>query len=130
MNLPNRSPAAEPAHAPRDLRDSLSRFAWLCPLLAVVLAVGALAVFGLSWRNAALAALLLVCPAVILWGVLVARRPAMIRLILLESAMIEHHDRRPAPLLRCRSAVAGRGRRGRRQLAHDRDVLCGAEPCA
>jgi hypothetical protein len=75
MTLPSRSPTAEPTRAPHDLRDSLSRFAWLCPLLAIVLAVGALAIFGLSWRNAAFAALLLVCPAVILWGVIVTRRP-------------------------------------------------------
>jgi hypothetical protein len=75
MNLPIRSPAAEPTRVPHDLRHSLGRFAWLCPLLAIVLAAGVLAIFGLSWRNAAFAALLLVCPAVILWGVIAARRP-------------------------------------------------------
>jgi hypothetical protein len=45
------------------------------PLLAIIVAVGLLAVYGLSWRNAFLAALILVCPAIILWGVISLRRP-------------------------------------------------------
>lgn len=52
----------------------VQRYAWLCPLFAVVFAAGVLAVFGLTWRNAIFAALLLVCPAVILWGFIILRK--------------------------------------------------------
>ena len=75
MSHPNRSHASPSAHARWDSGGLMRRFAWLCPLLAIVLAAGIVAIFGLSWRNAAFAALLLVCPAVILWGVIVTRRP-------------------------------------------------------
>ncbi|MCI0363896.1 MAG: hypothetical protein L0219_08445 [Phycisphaerales bacterium] len=63
------------AEAQGDRGGLLRRFAWLCPLLAIALAAGLLALFGLSWRNAILAAMLLVCPALILWGVITTRRP-------------------------------------------------------
>jgi predicted benzoate:H+ symporter BenE len=45
-----------------------NRWMWLCPLLAVVLAAGILWTYGLDWWTAMLAATLLVCPALILWG--------------------------------------------------------------
>lgn len=44
------------------------RWLWLCPLLAIVLAAAVLMLFGLTVWSALLAALLLVCPALILWG--------------------------------------------------------------
>lgn len=47
---------------------------WLCPLLALVLAAALMALFGLTWISAILAALILVCPAVTLWGAYVLRR--------------------------------------------------------
>jgi predicted benzoate:H+ symporter BenE len=43
---------------------------WLCPALAVVLAAAVLMAFGLNGWSAVLAALLLVCPVLILWGVI------------------------------------------------------------
>lgn len=45
-----------------------NRWLWLCPILAVVLAAGVLMVFGFTFWGALLAALMLVCPALILWG--------------------------------------------------------------
>ena len=44
------------------------RWLWLCPILAVVIAIAVLWAFGLHWWSAVLAALMLVCPALILWG--------------------------------------------------------------
>jgi len=44
------------------------RWLWLCPALGVVLAAVVLMLFGLSFWSALLAALLLVCPAMLLWG--------------------------------------------------------------
>lgn len=41
---------------------------WLCPLAMVGLAVTILLVAGVSIWTALLAAMLLVCPAIILWG--------------------------------------------------------------
>jgi len=41
---------------------------WLCPLAIVGLAVAILFVVGLSIWTSLLAAMLLVCPAIILWG--------------------------------------------------------------
>lgn len=45
-----------------------NRWLWLCPILAVVLAAGVLMLFGFTFWGALLAAVLLVCPALILWG--------------------------------------------------------------
>jgi hypothetical protein len=45
-----------------------NRWMWLCAILGVVLAAAILWSFGLSWWSALLAAALLVCPALILWG--------------------------------------------------------------
>lgn len=49
------------------------RWCWLCPWLAILLAAGVLAWWGLSWWTALLAALFLVCPALILWGLYAVR---------------------------------------------------------
>lgn len=45
-----------------------SRWLWVCPPLAIALAAGVLWVWGLTWWTALLAALFLVCPAILLWG--------------------------------------------------------------
>lgn len=45
-----------------------NRWVWLCPILAILLAAGILWAYGLDWWTAMLAAVLLVCPALILWG--------------------------------------------------------------
>jgi len=51
----------------------LIRWGWLCPWLAILLAAGVLVAFGLTWWSALLAALFLVCPALLLWGLYVTR---------------------------------------------------------
>ncbi|EWS55366.1 MULTISPECIES: hypothetical protein [Sphaerotilaceae] len=45
-----------------------NRWMWLCPAAAVLLAACVLWSFGWSWWSALSAAVLLVCPALILWG--------------------------------------------------------------
>ena len=45
-----------------------NRWMWLCPILAVVIAAAILWSFGFAWWSALLAALLLVCTVLILWG--------------------------------------------------------------
>ncbi len=45
-----------------------NRWMWLCPILAVVIAAAVLWSFGIAWWSALLAAVLLVCPALIVWG--------------------------------------------------------------
>lgn len=54
----------------------MARWGWLCPWAAVGLAAGVLLLFGLAWWSALLAALLLVCPALILWGLYITRPQA------------------------------------------------------
>lgn len=49
-------------------RELLEQWLWLCPLLGALLAAGVLLVFGVSFWTALLAALLLICPALIAWG--------------------------------------------------------------
>ena len=51
----------------------MKRWGWLCPWLGIALAAGVLMLWGLSWWTALLAALLLVCPALLLWGLYIAR---------------------------------------------------------
>jgi hypothetical protein len=46
----------------------VNRWLWLCPALAVLLAAAVLMLFGLTVSSALLAALFLVCPALIVWG--------------------------------------------------------------
>lgn len=45
-----------------------NRWMWLCPILAVVIAAAVLWSLGIAWWSALLAAVLLVCPALIVWG--------------------------------------------------------------
>jgi hypothetical protein len=44
------------------------RWLWLCPAVSIALAALLLMWFGLTWWTALLVALLLVCPATLLWG--------------------------------------------------------------
>jgi hypothetical protein len=45
-----------------------NRWMWLCPILAVMIAAAVLWSLGVAWWSALLAAVLLVCPVLILWG--------------------------------------------------------------
>jgi protein-S-isoprenylcysteine O-methyltransferase Ste14 len=56
-----------PAWLPRV--PGLGPWVWLCPAVGILLAAGVLRIFGLSWWSALLAALMLVCPAILAWGV-------------------------------------------------------------
>lgn len=50
------------------------KWGWLCPLLAIAIAAAALAAIGLSFWTALFVALLLVCPALLVWGAIELRR--------------------------------------------------------
>lgn len=52
----------------------LSRNLWLCPLAAIVVAAIVLVLFGMTWTTAIIAALLFVCPAILIWGFITVRR--------------------------------------------------------
>lgn len=54
----------------------MNKWGWLCPWLSIALAATVLAVWGLTWWTALVIALLLVCPAIMLWGVIKMRRPS------------------------------------------------------
>lgn len=66
----------------------MNKWLWLCPALAILLAAGILMAWGFSWWTAALAALLLVCPALMIWGVIETRR---------KLPGSDGSDRRPSP---------------------------------
>ena len=53
----------------------MRHFAWFCPYMMIGLATGVLVLFGLTLWSSFLIALLLVCPAVMLWGAWQIRRP-------------------------------------------------------
>lgn len=48
----------------------VARWFWLCPLIFLALAALALLALGMTFWGAMLAALLLVCPVLVAWGVL------------------------------------------------------------
>lgn len=52
----------------RWLKRFIDRWLWLCPLLGILVAASVLVVFGLSFWMGLFAALLLVCPAIMVWG--------------------------------------------------------------
>lgn len=52
----------------------MNKWAWLCPWLSIVLAAAVLTLWELTWWSALLAALFLVCPAIMLWGLVKLRR--------------------------------------------------------
>jgi len=47
----------------------VDRWLWLGWLLAITLAAGVPVLFGLTWWSIAVVALLLVCPALVAWGI-------------------------------------------------------------
>lgn len=53
----------------------MRRWAWLCPFAAILVAVAVLMLFDLTFWHAVIVALLLVCPAIVVWGVLMTRKP-------------------------------------------------------
>jgi ubiquinone/menaquinone biosynthesis C-methylase UbiE len=55
-------------------RSCANRWAWICPPLALALVSMLLMWWGFTLLTALLIALLLVCPALMLWGLIVARR--------------------------------------------------------
>ena len=55
-------------------REILVRYAWLCPLLAIVLAAGFFFALGVSPWTAIVIGVLLACPAVLVWGAVIAAR--------------------------------------------------------
>ena len=52
----------------------VDRWLWLCPALSLVLAAVVLLLFGFTFWGALLAALLLVCPAMLLGGAILVLR--------------------------------------------------------
>lgn len=66
------------ARVPRFIPLGMQRWAWLCPVLGLVMAAAVFYLWGLSWWTAILAALLLACPLTILWSLITLRRyPAL-----------------------------------------------------
>jgi hypothetical protein len=51
-----------------------AKWLWLCPILAILVASSVLVAFGLSFWTALLVALLLVCPALMIWGGVTLRK--------------------------------------------------------
>lgn len=50
------------------------RFGWLCPLLAFAVGVAVIANWGLHPWTTIVAALLLICPALLIWGAFRVKR--------------------------------------------------------
>lgn len=46
----------------------MNRWLWICPILAVLLSVIALASWGWSWLTALVIAFAMICPAIMAWG--------------------------------------------------------------
>ncbi len=53
----------------------MNKWTGLCPWLSIALAVAVLTLWGLTWWSALLVVLLMVCPAIMLWGMFKFRRP-------------------------------------------------------
>jgi phosphoethanolamine N-methyltransferase len=53
----------------------MNKWTWMCPWLAIALAAAVLVIWGLTLWTALAVALLLVCPAIMLWGVIKLPRP-------------------------------------------------------
>lgn len=63
---------------PRFIPLGMKRWAWLCPVSGLAMAAAVFYLWGLSWWTAILAALMLACPATILWGLVTFHRyPAL-----------------------------------------------------
>jgi hypothetical protein len=52
----------------------VDRWGWLCPFVMMLAAAGVLVAFGFSLWSGLLAGLLLVCPALVVWGAVKLRR--------------------------------------------------------
>jgi hypothetical protein len=52
------------------LKERFGRWVWVCPLLALALAAAILLLWGVTFWTAIGVALLLVCPAIIIWAML------------------------------------------------------------
>ena len=52
----------------------VDRWVWLCPFVIILVAAGVLVAFGSYFWSGLLVALLLVCPALIVWGAVKLRR--------------------------------------------------------
>ncbi len=46
----------------------MSRWLWICPILLVLLSVAIFLYWGWSWTTVGLVALVMVCPATMIWG--------------------------------------------------------------
>src|SRR3990172_3553021 len=57
-----------------DLRCSVRRWGWTCPVVMLGGAAGILMLWGFSVWTAVLVAVLLVCPAIMVWGAIHVRR--------------------------------------------------------
>ncbi len=63
------------------MRDAVRRWGWMCPFVMLGAAAGILMLWGFSVWTAVLVAVLLVCPAIMVWGVIqTIRRPAALPL--------------------------------------------------
>lgn len=58
------------------MRTCVRDWAWLYPFVMLGLAAGILILFGVTIWTSILVALLLVCPAIMIWGALYLRRRA------------------------------------------------------
>jgi hypothetical protein len=63
------------------MRAVIQKYAWLCPLASVVLAIAFLVAFGLTWWNALMVGALLGCPLSVLWSLVFGRREPPARMI-------------------------------------------------
>lgn len=52
----------------------VDRWLWLCPLVAILVVPWVLVAFGVSFWTGLFAALLMVCPVLIVWGAVALRR--------------------------------------------------------
>ncbi|MBI3284632.1 MAG: hypothetical protein HYZ65_07240 [Burkholderiales bacterium] len=52
----------------------MNRWFWICPILLVLLSVTVIFYWGWSWTSILVTGLALVCPALIIWGVLQLRK--------------------------------------------------------
>lgn len=63
-----------PGFMPLSAHNVMNRWLWLCPTLGLILATAVFYLWGFSLWTAVVAALLLVCPSIVLWGLITLRR--------------------------------------------------------
>lgn len=64
-----------PGFLPRFRDMHTDKWVWLCPWLAIGLAAAVFNLWGVTWWTALLSALFLVCPVIMLWGLIKLHRP-------------------------------------------------------